>query len=290
MTQVTIPVPAQAAASTSQGAAPGTPEYNAAMIALFEGQGAPASQAAQAPAAAPQGDQKPADQPTAQGGQAAQTPPENPQGDQKPADQKPGESEQKPDDQKPDETPKPKTLGDYLATPYTEFVGQDGQVKAEVREDLKTRFGITDEQIDAHFAAMKLADEQSARFTEMEKRLAELERERRTAVLHTYAGGQAQFEELIAWGNANLTPQERTFLNDQLNGPFAQQAIELLKFKRGATVQADPQIHTPTTGASGAQGGFRSQAEYLAAISDPRYETDHAYRQQVYSRLAVSDF
>ena len=35
--------------------------------------------------------------------------------------------------------------------------------------------------------------------------------------------------------------------------------------------------------------GFRSQAEVVRAMSDPRYDTDPAYRQDVYDKLERSN-
>ena len=37
------------------------------------------------------------------------------------------------------------------------------------------------------------------------------------------------------------------------------------------------------------QDGFRSQAEVVQAMSDPRYDRDEAYRQDVYDKLERSD-
>ena len=36
-------------------------------------------------------------------------------------------------------------------------------------------------------------------------------------------------------------------------------------------------------------GGFQSVAELTEAMKDPKYRSDHAYRQQVQDRLAVSN-
>ena len=35
---------------------------------------------------------------------------------------------------------------------------------------------------------------------------------------------------------------------------------------------------------------FRSQAEVVAAMQDPRYDRDPAYRQDVFNKLGRSDF
>ena len=35
--------------------------------------------------------------------------------------------------------------------------------------------------------------------------------------------------------------------------------------------------------------GFRSQAEVVAAMNDPRYDNDPAYRQDVYDKLERSN-
>ena len=37
------------------------------------------------------------------------------------------------------------------------------------------------------------------------------------------------------------------------------------------------------------QQGFRSQAEVLQAMQDPRYDSDPAYRQDVFNKLEISD-
>ena len=41
--------------------------------------------------------------------------------------------------------------------------------------------------------------------------------------------------------------------------------------------------------AAQANTGFRSQAEVVRAMNDPRYERDPDYRQEVMDKLAVSD-
>ena len=41
--------------------------------------------------------------------------------------------------------------------------------------------------------------------------------------------------------------------------------------------------------AARASNGFRSQAEVVQAMSDPRYDTDPAYRQDVYDKLEISN-
>ena len=41
--------------------------------------------------------------------------------------------------------------------------------------------------------------------------------------------------------------------------------------------------------AARATAAFRSQAEVVAAMGDPRYERDEAYRQDVYDKLERSN-
>ncbi|WP_092581242.1 hypothetical protein [Achromobacter sp. NFACC18-2] len=106
--------------------------------------------------------------------------------------------------------------------------------------------------------------------------------------LHQAAGGKAQFDALVAWGQKNLSQEQRQFYDEQLNGPNAAEAIAVLAQRM--TAGQDPKVVLANTSAAPAVTGFRDKTEMMAAMSDPRYKTSEAYRQDVRVKLAASRF
>lgn len=259
---MTTPTNAPAAPAANVPAAPaaapqpGTPEHAAAMVAAFEAQQvAPViEQPANAPA--PAEPAKPAE------------------GEPKP-DEKPAEGEQKPDE-KPEGEQKPE---DSKAS--VEKLWTDGILTKELTEG-----GKLSEDTLKVLESAGLPKALIERHVELELAHAKAEGEKLEATLHQAAGGAKEFQDLIAWGKANLAADQREYFDAQLNGPFAAEAIALLKQKRGAP-SGDPSLHLGASGATSSTG-FQSEAEMVAAMSDPRYQTDPAYRAQVARRLQAT--
>ena len=104
-------------------------------------------------------------------------------------------------------------------------------------------------------------------------------------------GGEKQYNAVVSWAAENL-PKNKLDAFDNLVGTGNTEAIELaiagLKAQydnangyEGRTLQGKP--------AKSSGDVFRSQAELVAAVSDPRYDNDPAYRQDVISKLDRSD-
>lgn len=267
MTQVTIETPSNVPASS--GPQPGTPEYAAQMAATFDAANTPGSTEIplnQAPAAGteqtpPEGEKKPE---------------EKPAGEEKPAEgEKPKEGEEKPEgEQKPGE-------GFAAFADISTHLAEDGTFKPESLEAL-TKLGIPAEVSTALQGTFQELRELRA-FKET------VETTKLTEGLHQAAGGKAEFDALIAWGKTSLTADEKAHLDGELNGPFAAQAIELLKLRRGKQAPAgDPQLHTGNSGSSSSLGGYKSLAEQQADFSNPKYQSDPAFRHMVAQRLRLT--
>lgn len=102
-------------------------------------------------------------------------------------------------------------------------------------------------------------------------------------------GGREQMDSLFTWANANLTADEAEGVNEALksgNVNLAKMALSGLQARYVAAEGSEPALQNG--GASPVRGvtPFASSAEVIAAMRDPRYETDEAYRQTVYSRMA----
>ncbi len=105
------------------------------------------------------------------------------------------------------------------------------------------------------------------------------------------AGGEAAYSNIVNWAKANV-PAEQINAFDEVVNSGSVQAINLavagLKAKYDAANGVEGKMYT---GKAPTNSGdvFRSQAELVRAMSDQRYDTDPAYRQDVIEKLDRSD-
>lgn len=108
----------------------------------------------------------------------------------------------------------------------------------------------------------------------------------------TSVGGADKLDGILAWSANGVPADEIEFYNKMLSSTDANTvklALGALKGKMEAAlgVEGDRVVGEGTPGASGAKP-FKSQAEVTAAMRDPRYQKDPAYRASVAARLAVT--
>jgi len=109
--------------------------------------------------------------------------------------------------------------------------------------------------------------------------------------LRDQVGGDEAYKTLISWASENFTEQEVSMYDSIMNtgDPNAMYfAIQALSNRYQQNNSIEGQLLTGKTAPSTAEG-FRSQAEVVRAMSDPRYDTDPAYRQDVAAKLERSD-
>lgn len=104
-------------------------------------------------------------------------------------------------------------------------------------------------------------------------------------------GGSDEYSAMLGWAQDNLTEQEIDMYDsvmdrgDPASAFFAAQA---LRYRYNETVGTDGEMLTGTASFDSSEG-FRSQAELVNAMSDPRYDSDPAYRNDVLKKLDRSD-
>ena len=109
--------------------------------------------------------------------------------------------------------------------------------------------------------------------------------------LRDQVGGDEAYKTLINWASENFTEQEVSMYDSIMNtgDPNAMYfAIQALSNRYQQNNSVEGQLLTGKTAPSTVEG-FRSQAEVVRAMSDPRYDTDPAYRQDVAAKLERSD-
>ena len=104
-------------------------------------------------------------------------------------------------------------------------------------------------------------------------------------------GGEQEYTNLLGWAKENFTEQEITMYDSIMESGNAQAAffaVQALALRYQDSIGTEGQL-IQGKAASDASQGFRSQAELVQAMSDPRYDNDSAYRQDVMRKLENSD-
>lgn len=108
--------------------------------------------------------------------------------------------------------------------------------------------------------------------------------------IKNYAGGEDNYAQLMQWSSENLD-QETIAGFDAIVERGNTQAIKLaIKGLMSEYENENGYEGRMLTGkAARTQDVFRSQAEVVAAMADPRYDKDPAYRQDVFAKLEQSN-
>ena len=110
--------------------------------------------------------------------------------------------------------------------------------------------------------------------------------------LFKMVGGEKAYQSMISWAGQNLSKEEigmydNVMASGNANAIFF--AVQALSNKYSDAVGNDGQLLTGRRGANETVNSFRSQAELVQAMSDPRYDSDPAYRQDVMRKLENSE-
>jgi len=112
-----------------------------------------------------------------------------------------------------------------------------------------------------------------------------------TTQVFSSVGGEEQYYKMVEWAAESLPPAEVAAFNNAVDSgdmSMVNMAVNGLAARYQAEVGTEPQlIQGETTGNSG--GSFQSAAELTAAMRDPRYQNDPAYRNAVSEKLSRSN-
>ena len=164
-----------------------------------------------------------------------------------------------------------------LEQAYLELQKKLGEPKEDVRDE-------EGEQAEAPEEVEETSDEE----TETE---AEGLTEAQAQQLFQMVGGEKAYQSMIKWAGQNLS-QEEVSMYDSVMGKGDPNAIffavQALNSKYSDSVGRDGQMLSGKS-AKSEDNSFQSQQELVQAMSDPRYDSDPAYRRSVLNKLANSD-
>jgi len=109
------------------------------------------------------------------------------------------------------------------------------------------------------------------------------------AAVMDVAGGQEGYAELTDWAKQSLDTKELELYNNMVDGGTenAKMAVEWLASKREAAEGSEPSLLQGRASAA-SKDEFRSTAQVVAAMKDPRYGKDSAYTKDVEEKLGRS--
>jgi hypothetical protein len=111
-------------------------------------------------------------------------------------------------------------------------------------------------------------------------------------VLMQTAGGQQNYDQMISWASENFSQQEIEMYDhvmDSGDAAAAMFAVQALKNAYRDSTGRDGELLTGSSAPADPSNNFRSQAEVMEAMNDPRYDNDPAYRQDVFDKLERSN-
>jgi hypothetical protein len=164
--------------------------------------------------------------------------------------------------------------------------------------ELQRKLGTQDEETVEETVDETESTEEPEQVEEPEQETEETEEEPQISMseedikyLKDAVGGDEAYTELVTWASDNLSEQEVEAYDHVmgLDNPYA--AFFAVKALNMAYQNANGYEGQMLTGkaAANTNNQFRSQAEVIEAMSDPRYDNDPAYRNDVFDKLDRSN-
>lgn len=191
--------------------------------------------------------------------------------------QKPAAQEAAPEQPEPQAEPAPQEqpieaqLGEFKK--YTDEYAKTGQLSEDSYKELLAR-GIPKVLVDNYISNFKVAASSQTAAVE--------------AQIVASVGGPQEYAEMQVWASKNFSGEEIAAYNRAMESNDPQMmsfAVRGLQARYQA--QSEPRLIAAVANAK--PSGYRSMAEMTAAMRDPRYATDPAYRQDVASRIKASN-
>ena len=150
--------------------------------------------------------------------------------------------------------------------------------------------GSLSEETLEQIAEMDPADLASA-FMQMQGGAAEDLSESETAAIKSVGGGEEGYEQLVSWVAETMPPEYVESFNNLCNTGDAYSIQLAVAGMRAAYEQQNGYEGRMLTGDApeARPDAFRSHAEVMQAMSDPRYDSDPAYRNDVFTKLERSN-
>tara|TARA_R100001463_G_scaffold67694_1_gene121172 strand:+ start:1008 stop:1814 length:807 start_codon:yes stop_codon:yes gene_type:complete len=181
---------------------------------------------------------------------------------------------------------------DFEVTPTVEaltFATDEYNKTGELSADTLAKFGEMNSKdlVDTYFRMAKYAEGQEESAPAPAADLSDAE----VNTIQNSVGGESKYNQLLNWATDNVSEDQMTAFDGLISNGDAnsiQLAINGLKAQYDNVNGYEGRM---LSGKAPKTSGdvYRSQAEVVKAMSDPQYEDDPAYRQDVMNKLSRSD-
>ena len=165
---------------------------------------------------------------------------------------------------------------------------KDPQALEQAYVELQKKLGEPRDEVQAPEDEGESAEEESEEQPESE---SEYISEEQAGMLMEMVGGDKAYKSMLNWAADNFSKDEIAMYDKVMasgNPDSIYYAVQALQARYNDGVGSDGQTLTGR-GAADTDDSFKSQAELVSAMSDPRYDRDPAYRNDVMRRLENSD-
>ena len=167
-------------------------------------------------------------------------------------------------------------------------VSKAGLDMGKLTEEYDTNDGLTDDS----YAALEAAGIPKATVDQYIEGQKALVAQAQTEA-YSLTDGKEGYEAMSGWAKANLSAEELSNYNTQVNSPNSkvrEMAIRGLHAQFSAdSGDGKPLVHgNNSVTADGS--GFKSRAQMIEAMQDSKYQSDPAYRAEVENKIARSSF
>lgn len=188
---------------------------------------------------------------------------------EQPVEEAPQEADPPKDLKVPDPPKEPKSPADKL-TKFADEFAAEGKLSDKSYGELE-KLGYPKEFVDTYIAGQVAMAERAQQ------------------EVFSSVGGSDTYREMTEWAASNLSEDEVRAYNAAVESGDRAQVMFAVK---GLQARFRGSQEPRTVSGSGAKvaRGFRSSAEIVEAMRDPRYQKDPAYREDVAKKLANSSF
>lgn len=169
---------------------------------------------------------------------------------------------------------------DFLWQVNDEYEKSGGKLSAETMEKFSKM--SSQDLVEAFFRYQDTVEKQSAP-QGVELSDAEVNQ------VQAFVGGADKYQELVSWAGENFSEEEITAFDSVVetgNIPAIKLALQALQYRYQDNMGVDGNMIQGKPAQS--REVFRSQAELVRAMSDPRYDQDPAYRMEIMEKLERS--
>ena len=166
------------------------------------------------------------------------------------------------------------------------FHDNKGTIPDEMKQSLIDS-GLSEASVNAYLAGRAV----EAGFTQDNKGSIDDLSDKEVSTIHDSVGGKEDYDKLMSWSNDNVSEKEAEAFDSIVytgNADAIQLLVSGLKAKYDEANGYEGRMLTGKP-AKADSDVFRSQAEIVRAMNDPRYDADPAYRQDVYNKLDRSN-